>query len=141
MGYSWIPHTADVALRLWGADPAALYVEAARGLVDEMTDGALEGAQPRQWRSVRLCAASYAELLVDWLNELIFWYEAHALYPVAFRLRAEVRSEGYCLLGEVGVVPVGEQVAKLQLKAATYHGLRFAQAADGTWEAEVVLDI
>lgn len=141
MGYAWLSHTADIALRAWGPDPPSVFVEAARGLLEEMTEGALRDVSPTAWMPVRICAPSYGELLVDWLNELIFWYETRSVYAVAFQVRIGRIADGFCLEGKVGTFPVGTQIAKLQIKAATYHGLRFVQTPDGKWEAEVVLDI
>src|SRR5262249_9164886 len=73
-------HPADLGMRLHSADVTALFRTAAEGLFDVILanrgDVRAEQAEP-----IRLRADSTAELLVEWLNELIFRSETeHRFY-------------------------------------------------------------
>jgi SHS2 domain-containing protein len=127
--HEWREHTAEVELVIDAATPADVFAEAALAFAELAGAGADEPAV----RDVRLEAHDRASLLVDWLEELIYLADTDGFVPQ----RADVQLDGdrldARLEGAVGAVdPL--------VKAATYHGLAFADH-DGRWEARVVLDV
>lgn len=133
-------HTADVGLRITGADLDDLFRTAAGGLFDYVVVNR-DRVQAVNREPVSLKADSTAELLVAWLNELIFRTETrHTLYT-AFDVH--VSNDGLELHGEVGGEPIDRDrhVLDHEVKAVTRHGLELRQAADGQWTAELILDI
>lgn len=132
--HALLEHTGETRLLVRGPTAAAVFEEAARGL------GALEraGAEATGRRlegSARLAAPDQAALLVDWLNELLYWSETRRAVPDA----ATVRLLGASALEASWSGP--ELAAPPALvKAATHHRLRFEPSPAG-WEAEVVLDV
>src|SRR5580693_5789530 len=73
-------HTADLGLRIFAADLADLFRTAAEGLFDVIVANRGE-VQVVETQSVSLNADSTEDLLIEWLNELIFLSETrHRLY-------------------------------------------------------------
>jgi SHS2 domain-containing protein len=140
-GHQVIGHTADVGLKATAADSAALFEEAASALAELSADVALPARLVAV--DVQTEAHDLAELAYRWLNELIGLAEdcGEAL------ARTEVSSVrghggGWRLRGRAWFAPFGGASVRprLQVKAATMHGLRVEGSPDG-WELEVYLDV
>jgi len=135
--YRQVPHTADLAWRLWGEDLPKLFANAGRALTATLTD--LRYVRRRATRTVSLTAGDREALMVDWLNHLLYLFDIDGFlgrdFQVALpgpgRLEAQVTGETF----DPARHPEGTAV-----KAATYHHLEIRPAADG-WQATVVLDL
>jgi SHS2 domain-containing protein len=140
MGYTFIDHTADVAADLTGSTPAQLFVFAAHALTDTLTD--LARVRPVVTQSVTLESGSVEDLLVDWLNELLYRFEVQNL--LISDATVSVRESGgrwhldASIAGEL--FDPARHPARVLVKSATYHGLNVTQES-GTWRARIVLDI
>jgi len=146
-GYRLLEHTADIRLLAYGPSFEAMLQAAGRGLLEIM--GAHTTSTPRaRLRPVVLKARDREGLVVAWLNELV--YLAAVEGPPAGCGVSAVREEDgqHRLDGWVG--PSCPDVRPgVEVKAATYHGLRVRTPEDrpasrippGTWWTEVVLDI
>lgn len=133
-------HTADLGLRIEAADLDDLLRTAAEGLFDAILANRHE-LENRIEEPIALEAETPIDLLVDWLNELIFRHETqHRLYGT-FDIR--VASNGCALDGIIRGDPIDRQSHLLdhEVKAVTRHGLRLARREDGTWVAELILDL
>ena len=127
-------HVGEERLIVRGATLGDVFLEAARGL-RELYGELQQPTEDPRWRTIEVTAANRADLLVEWLNELIYLAESGHWVPTTFavetalptRFRARAR----------GVRVVG---APSQIKAATWHELRF-DCHDGMFEAEVILDV
>jgi SHS2 domain-containing protein len=132
-------HTADLGLRVFAADLDDLFRTAAAGLFDVIV---INRADVRivETEPVRIAADSTEDLLVDWLNELIFRTETrHRLYS---RFDVAIDQSGCVLEGTIGGEPIDRQrhILDHEVKAATRHGLCVQRVYDG-WVAEVIVDI
>ena len=86
-------HTADVGLRVTGADLDDLFRTAAEGVFDYIVVNR-DQVRPEVSEEIALSAEATADLLIAWLNELIFRSETrHRLYA-AFRVRVEPDGRG-----------------------------------------------
>jgi SHS2 domain-containing protein len=133
-------HTADVGLRVTADDLDDLFRTAAGGLFGYVVVNR-DAVRAAEAEPVALRAESTAELIVAWLNELIFRLETrHRLYA-AFDVT--VSPDGRGLSGTVGGEPIdrGRHVLDHEVKAVTRHGLDLRRGADGRWVAELILDI
>lgn len=136
-GHRLIPHTADMGIEAWAGGLEELFVEAAHGL-REMVFGTPRLVAQRTL-TVSLTAGDRAELLVAWLNELLFRIEVDSLVPAAFRivhlddtsLQAEICGETY--------LPERHPLHH-QVKAVTYHQLTLELRRQG-WFARVYVDL
>ncbi len=139
MGYTFVDHTADVAADLSATTLGEMFASAAQALTDTITDRTL--VRPVQSVEVALEAPSLEDLLVDWLNELLYRFEVHNL--LVADADVVVTTDGPCRLA---ATVHGESFdpdrhpSRVLVKSATYHGLRVEQR-DGAWRARVVFDI
>jgi len=132
-------HTADLGLRIKGDDLADLFRTAAVGLFDVIVANR-DQIQVVETEPVSLEAESTEDLLVGWLNELIFRSETqHRLYG---RFDVDVDDLGHRLDGTIGgeAIDRGRHLLDHEVKAATRHGLSL-RPENGGWAAEVILDI
>ena len=135
--YEVFEHTADLGLRVRAATKEELFAEAAKGLT-AMIVANLDSVQPVQSRTVEVAGDDLGFLMFDWLNELLYAFEADKLLLSQFevqidgdRLRAVCRGEA--------MDPERHEMEH-EVKAITYHQLR-VEETDGGWLAEIVVDI
>jgi tRNA nucleotidyltransferase (CCA-adding enzyme) len=137
MPWEHFAHEADIGIRGRGPSMESAFVQAALALTAVITDPA--GVAPREPVAIT-CEVDDPELLfVDWLNAIVFEMTARDLlfgrYEVALepgRLRATAWGEP---------VDVAKHAPAVEVKGATYTGLRVAREADGSWVAECVVDV
>jgi SHS2 domain-containing protein len=135
--YRQLPHTADLAWRLWGKDLPELFENAGRALSATLTDRRY--LRRRATRKVRLTASDREALLVDWLNHLLYLFDIDGFLGRDFqvvsltdeRLQARVTGESF---------DSARHPERTGVKAATFHQLSIVPVQDG-WEATVVLDL
>src|SRR5262249_17675859 len=116
-----------------------LFRTAAAGLFQLIVANAAE-VIPRERLHVALSADSLEELLIDWLNELIYQAETgHRFYS---RFDIKVTASPPRLAAEMGGEPVDpdRHVLDHEVKAVTHHGICLDKV-DGGWVAEVIVDI
>lgn len=136
-GFRILDHTADIGIEAWGASREQVFIQAAEGLKQLMLGGS--PVNRSQSYAVALDAEDSAELLVAWLNEIVYALEIRGLAPAAFRIAALDRKR---LRAEIH----GEQLdttrheVERQVKAATYHQLLMEEDTAG-WHARIYLDL
>ena len=132
-------HTADVGLRIEAPNLTDLFQTAAEGLFDYIVVNRDEVRETEQ-EAVSISADSTVDLLLLWLNELIFRSETqHRLYrrtvvtlsPDGLSLQAQI-------LGEA--IDRDRHILDHEVKAVTHHGATLETLDEG-WAAEVILDI
>lgn len=135
-------HGADVGVRGVGPDPARAFAGAARALFALVTPEP-EALAEREERAVACEAGNLEELLADFLNELVYLFDAERLVLGHFevsiregeagrlRLRATARGEAY---------DPERHESTVEPKGATYTGLRVEERG-GRWVAECVIDV
>lgn len=140
MGYRFIDHTADVAADLDGGSPGELFTSAARALTDTISP--IEGVRPLVPQSVTLDAPSLEDLLVDWLNELLYLFEVQNVLVSDSDVTLEERGGRWLLSATVRGEPFdpSRHPSRVLVKSATYHGLHVTHE-QGTWRARIVFDI
>jgi SHS2 domain-containing protein len=116
-----INHTADVGIRAYGADMKAAFANAARGLFSLITE--LDDIEEVVHRDIELTAPDQESLLVEWLNELIYLFDAENIIFKRFDItqlsqtQLKARSYGH-------QVDSSKHKLKTGVKAATYHMLK-----------------
>ena len=130
------PHQADMGVRGFGATIGEAFEQAALAMTAVVADPAT--IEPRESVTVRCDAPDQELLLAEWLNTLVYEMSTRRML---FR-RFTVRLEGTSLRGEAWgerVDPARHHPA-VEVKGATYTGLRVAPEADG-WVAQTVVDV
>ncbi len=135
--YELFEHTADLGLRIRAATLPELFAESAQALFSAVVAD-LASIRPVQTLEVVRTGDAWDFLLFDWLNELLYRFDAEHLIFGQFR----VRFEGNTLIGEALGEPIDRDrhLLEHEIKAITYHGLRVEKGLDG-WEAEIIVDI
>lgn len=130
-------HTADIGIRCWGSTPDELFREAARGLIEVLVGPTGDSGEVQL--KLELQASCVEELLVAWLNELLFRFEIEGFLPgeVAFEQLDEQRLRAR--LSGARIDPARWPIER-QVKAATYHLLQVEHSI-GTWRATIYLDL
>ena len=131
-----LPHLADTAIRAYGSTLPELFENAAYGMFDLMYD--LAALRPERDRPVLAAGDAVEELLVDWLNELIFTSETEAIAFCHFQV---ARLEEGGVQGTAGGTPFERSPLRgPPVKAVTYHDLAVVEIPDGWW-ARLVFDV
>jgi SHS2 domain-containing protein len=127
-----IPHTADLAVRVWGETLQELYSAAGMGLADLL--GEVDSDANATIRTIGLEALDAEALLVDWLNELLYLHETTQVVYTSFDFES-LSPTSLC------ATVVGYPLAKRRayIKAATYHNLAIERRSRG-FEVVVVFD-
>jgi len=132
--------SGDVGIKAYGKSLEELFVNAAIGMYSLITD--LEGIKEKKTIEVSIESHSLEGLLVSWLNELIFQFDAYNFIGKKIDIKAMSHEPSAFLRAEVS----GEEFnperheRKLLIKAATYHRLKIAQV-NNIWEVDVIFDI
>lgn len=129
-----VEHTADHALRVFGADLEELLRHAALGmnrLIEPLAPAAAEAVE----KEIVLEADDAETLLVSWLSELAFWAETEQWVFTGFEFREATPNR-------LRVLARGARAARLQkhIKAVTFHNLEITRTEAGC-VATVVFDV
>ncbi|MGD8969498.1 MAG: archease [Anaerolineae bacterium] len=128
-----IEHTADIAIRVWGHDLAALFANAAYAMSCLLTD--VEDVVPTVEQTIELVAEDVEVLLVDWLSELLFLGERDNLvFTTVDRLRVTPNR----LHATVRGGPIQERYS--HIKAVTFSELQITGTEEG-YETVIVFDV
>ena len=135
--YETFEHTADLGLRIRGENLDELFQEAARALFSVIV------VNPQSVRTVRqltfeIRGTRRDELLLDWLGELLYAFEAEHVLLAEFEV--EVRPDGLTATARGEQFDPARHQLDTEVKAITYHGLKLVQQDNG-WLAEVIVDI
>jgi SHS2 domain-containing protein len=133
-----IDHTADIGIAAYGADLKEAFANAAYGLFSLMVD--LEGVGDDSCYQVEVTAEDRSELLVAWLNELIYLFEVESVLFKRFEISGlvETRLRAMCYGEKIDPQRHG---IKVGVKAATYHMLRVEGESEKGFRVQVLFDI
>ena len=128
--------SGDVGIKVWGQDLEELFENAAIGMSELITN--VSAVPESESREVHVVADSDEDLLVQWLNELVFLFDTYNYIGKSFslsiinnKLKAEISG---------GTFDPSTGESRLLIKAATYHDLSLTKTTTH-WEATVIFDI
>jgi SHS2 domain-containing protein len=136
-GFEVLEHPADIGFRAFGATLPGLFVSSALAMLSIIGDP--EAAEPRSEYSLEVESGDREALLVDWLSEVLYWFDGK---QVAFRdFRIDAFEETALRAAGIGEPRDPERHrSRLIVKAVTWHQLKIERHGEG-WLAEVYLDI
>lgn len=142
MPYKYLEHIGDAAIEASGATLEEAFAEAALAMFAIMIDA---GAAPAETAvDVRVEAAAYEELLVEFLNELLAQQGLRKLVFTDCRVHgiAPGAGGGYSLTATASGVEPQRARAALgpEVKAVTYMGLKVAREGE-VWVVRCVVDL
>jgi SHS2 domain-containing protein len=133
-GFDVVDHTADWSLRVFGPDLAALFEQAALGMVSLLVANVAAVGDGVE-RPFTFDEFDTETLLVEWLSELAYWAETERLIFTHFHFEAIDETS-------LQVTARGGHVSELQkhIKAVTFHNLAITPTATGL-ETTIVFDV
>lgn len=131
-GFKEIQHTADWALEVRAPEMAELFRQAALGMNWLMGISLKPGR--RIEHRIKLAAADFESLLVEFLNEILFEMEINSIGFDGFEIqldgiKLEARMEGTAIVK-----------MKKTIKAVTYHNLEIRHTHEG-YDTTIVFDV
>jgi len=144
VSHRFFDHTADVGADIEAPDLGALFTEALRAFTDTLTplEGVGTAGGREAEREIELEADSLDELLVLWLEELLYLFEVGSLLFSGAEARVEGEGGAYRLhaLAHGEVYDPDRHPLKVLIKGVTYHELSVEEGPEG-WRARVIFDI
>ena len=136
-GWEHVPHGADIGVRGWGTDVAAAFEQAALATTAIAVDPSLIRLEAPV--DITCEAASLEDLLVEWLNAVIFEMSTQQMVFGWFMVRIDEHRLMASARGER--LDPDRHDTGVEPKGATYTMLRVIQREDGTWEAQCLVDV
>jgi SHS2 domain-containing protein len=135
--YELIEHTADIGIRIFGSRKEDIFINAAYAMFDIMVES--KAIDFKLKHSLTIKAADTEELLICFLNELIYLFVSKEFLPAKFKI---VEMDRQCLSVEVSGERFNPKRHKLktEIKAATYHNLKIEKNTAG-YQTEIIFDV
>ena len=135
--YEFIDHTADIGIILRTESKEELFEKAAMAAFDIMAD--LDQIKTDEEIDVEIEGEDDEELMVNWLNELIFLFDAKGWLFSKFDIKA---INDKILRATCSGEKFKPQVHRVttELKAATYHSILVSKDRIG-WSLRIIFDI
>ncbi len=137
--FSYFDHTADVGVEASADSLEEVFAESGRALFNLIVD--LDRLDSIETETVEIDGTDEVSLLIDWLNELIFLFDARGWLFREFRVDVAGRSDasGLRLTAECRGERESGRPLEMALKSAAYHEASIYH--DGTWRARFILDV
>jgi SHS2 domain-containing protein len=129
--------SGDVGIEAFGESKDDAFIHVAVGMYSLITN--INAIREKKTIEIRVESHSLDGLLVSWLNELIFHFDAYGF--VGKKIEVKHFSDNKLIATITGEEFDPERHdRKLLIKAATYHKLRI-EKVDDIWEIDVIFDI
>lgn len=135
--YEFIEHTADLGFKVYGASLEGLFVHAAEAFFETILSP--ESVEEKIERSIEVEAGALDELMVSWLDEFLYLYDAEKLVFKRFQIKSIQQDQLRAKAWGEKIDPARHEI-KSGIKAVTYHKL-YVREREGVWEAQVIVDI
>jgi protein archease len=132
-----IDHTADIGIIAYGTDIEEVFSNAALALFSLITEP--ESIKEKAHLDLKVSSEDRDSLLVEWLNELIYFFDAKHLLFNRFEIESLTNNELKATCHGEGFDPLRHKI-KRGVKAATYHMLKLEKNGGG-YKAQIILDI
>jgi SHS2 domain-containing protein len=137
MGWEHFPHGADIGVHGWGTSVAEAFEQAALATTAIVVEPSL--IRPEMSVEISCEASSLEDLLIEWLNAVIFEMSHRQAVFGSFSASIEDLHLTASCRGEA-LDPERHEPA-VEPKGATYTLLRVAEREGGTWDARCVVDV
>ena len=135
--YELLDHTADIGIVAFGGDLPEAFGSAAYAMFDILVD--IGEIKEIDKYDLHVFANSIEELLVTWLDELLYRYETERFVCKRFVINDMDDRSLYAIVFGEKIDPDRHEV-KTEIKNVTYHQLRVEETDEG-WEVQVIFDV
>jgi SHS2 domain-containing protein len=136
-GFRFLAHTADMGIEARAARRDQVLAEMIRGL-KTLAFGRSPAQEQVRVRLV-VCGDDPVELLVNCLNEVVYWSEKNNMVPAALHVESLAGCELKAILTGEPFDPERHSIER-QIKSVTYHQACFEEKPEG-WYARVYVDL
>ncbi len=136
-----INHPADLGFKVYGKNVKDLFNNAAWGMLNILTD--LDKITPRVTIKIELKAANLEELLIIWLNELLYYYNTQQIIFNKFKF-LKINESYLCATVQGEKINPSKHQINIEIKAATYHQLKinyFPKYKTYPWQVQIIFDV
>jgi SHS2 domain-containing protein len=137
--YRLFDHTADLGVEIYGPDPAALFINAGYALFEMLVQREEQSPQGRHHRRIEVQGGDWADLMVNWLRELLYLFNGDQQVLSDIRMQALSENELQAVVASEDFMPRRHRVRQ-EIKAVTYHQIDVGPQS-GRWMARVIFDI
>ncbi len=137
MQFEILEHPADIGFRAFGESLEEVFANCAQALVSIILDPT-DSSPTGDWE-LNAEASDLESLLVNWLNEVLFYVDTRRVAFCSFTVSFHAPFQLKCLASGEPRSPVKHPV-RLSVKAVTYHQLHVFQT-EQSWIAEVYVDV
>jgi protein archease len=136
--FELLEHPSDIGILARGSSREDTLIEASKGLVSILVNP--QNFHPLEERYFKAVGSDHAAQVINWLNEILFFFDTEGLVFVDFAIDLWTQEE---ITGRA----VGERFdmdrheLRTAVKAATYHQFEGHPTAEGGWELRVFLDV
>lgn len=132
---------ADLAFRAWGQTLEETFIAAAEATMHAMVED-LATIAPRQQRTFEVHDDQFDLLLLQFLQELLFYKDAQRLMLRVHEVQITAQDQGFTLQARAAGEPLdpAKHALGADVKGVTLHRLQVVQTPNG-WEATVILDV
>ena len=131
-----VDHTADTGIIAYGKDIRELFINSARGMFSIIISPEQVAEVTRQ--DINVEAENQDELLVAWLNELLYLFDAENLVFARFEI-SDIGKTSMTATAFGETIDLNRHEIKSPIKAATYHLLKIEK--NDMMKAQVIFDI
>lgn len=135
-GFEIFPTTADCGINVWSSEFQGLFRQSARALFSIITDISL--VEAKDDFEITLESPSLDDLLISWLNELIYLSEVNNYVFSSFSIKHLTEIKLHAIVsGER--IDFNKHTLKSEVKAATYHALEVNHKK--MYTASIIVDL
>lgn len=121
MKYKLLEHTADAMIEVYGRDLGERFENAAYAMFDQITD--LSKVRPTGELKVVMSGETREQLLVDFLQELLFMHDTEDIVFSEFKIKTDGKALEAIVKGEK--FDEKRHTKRSIVKGVTYHRLEF----------------
>src|SRR4051794_27117494 len=137
MNFEILEHPADVGFRAWGVSLEKVFGNCALALISIILDPS--NIIPTQCWELSAEGTDLESLLVNWLNEVLYYVDTRRLAFHSFSITITESFHLSCeATGEERTVD--KHPVRVSVKAVTYHQLQLSKSGEA-WIAEVFVDV
>jgi len=136
-----LEHTADIGIMAYGKTKREVFINSAKGMFEIIAGNNNDIANNNFSCKVILKAENLENLLVAWLNELLYIGETRLVILNKFHIK---ELSNFQIKAEVEGIKINPPSVKIEkeIKAVTYHCLEIKKDEErGFWSTRVIFDI
>ena len=139
--YEVIEHTADIGIEVFGKTMRDIFIHSAEGMFAIITGNRCIEKSEDFLSNVILKGEEFEDLLVRWLNELLYISETKLIILTQFTIEELSNHQIKAVVKGKKINETGFKIEK-EIKAVTYHDLEIKKdRKKELWTARIIFDI